>query len=119
MRKIFALFMTVISLCWLAGCKNKGPIPDGKYAETPGSNVFILHEDGSRIEFYFAIDGDKARYYVSAALTYKCNVVEENGKIYFEGYTWKNPFSSVVSGKEFTYEVLYDEAAKSITVLWE
>jgi hypothetical protein len=119
MKKVWALFLALMSFCCFVGCKNKGWIPDGKYAETPGSNVFTLHEADSRIEFYWEIDGVKAKYYVSAALMYKCNVVEKDGKIYFEGYTWKSPFSSHVSGREFTWEVVYDEAAKSITVLWE
>lgn len=119
MRKIWTILLVfALNFCFMAGCQNKGYIPDGKYAETLGSNVFMRHEGDSRIEFYWEIDGDKAEYYASAALVYKCNVLEKDGKIYFEGYTWKNMFSSVESGAVFEYEVLYDETTQSITVLW-
>lgn len=118
MRKTGAIGLALaVSCCYLFGCGKTGPIPNGKYAETPGLNVFTLYEGEKRIEFYWEIKGDQARYYVSAALTYKCNIVEENNSIYFEGYTWKSAFSSVEQGAEFKYEVLYDENARSITVL--
>ncbi len=115
MKKFLAMLLAAFS-CLLFSCAKQGPIPNGKYAEQL-TNVYPLHEGNNRIEYYWEVDGDKARYYASAALTYKCNIIEENGVIYFEGYTWKSVFSSVEQGRAFKYEVRYDEENKSITIV--
>ena len=44
------------------------------------------------------------------------NYVEKDGKIYFEGYMWKDFLSSKKRGHETVYEVVYDAEAQTITL---
>ncbi len=102
-------------LCLFCACGKEGYIPDGKYADRL-TDTYVLYEGEDLIEFYWEIEGNKAEYYASRALTYKCNIVEENEVLYFEGYTWKSLFSSKEQGAVFKYRIVYDEENKSITL---
>ena len=108
--------MTVFCLYFLFGCANAGAIPNGKYAMTAGEGTCVLTESNS-VEFYWEIEGNKGKYYESRALAAKFNIVEENGKIYFESYQWFDILLWKEVGRTFKYEVLYDKATSSITIL--
>ena len=110
-----ALCAAVLVACFMFGCYQPGPIPDGYYLETPGSNCFIYQEDHS--EYYWEVKGNKAKYYASNSLMFKCNIIEENDKIYFEGYEWLEIIGCMRLGEVFKYEVQYDEETKSITLI--
>ena len=109
--------MTVFCLYFLFGCANAGAIPNGKYAMTAGEGTFVLTESNS-VEFYWEIEGNKGKYYESRALAAKFNIVEENGKIYFESYQWFEIVLWREIGRTFKYEVVYDKATSTITILW-
>ena len=116
MKKLFSILLSVIcSFCFI-GCQKTGPIPNGKYADTPSGYVsYYTENDG--VEFYWEIKGDTAKHYASNALDYKAKIVEkEDGKIYFEGYKWKSFLSSIEMGSEDIYIVEYNETEKSITL---
>ena len=117
MRKFLTIILSALcllcSFCFTA-CQ-KGPIPNGKYADTPSGNVSYYTEDDS-VEFYWEIKGDTAKHYTSRALDFKAKIVEKDGYIYFEGYKWKSLFSSIEMGSEDRYIVEYNETENSITV---
>ena len=121
MKKFWAmicagLFALCISLGFV-GCKNKGPIPDGNYAVVSLETMcFEYTEKSVRDPYGFEIEGDTAKCWVSGITDYKAKIVEKDGKIYFEGYKWKELFSSYEHGRETVYEVVYDEDAKTITL---
>ncbi len=118
MKRLKSLFITaVFCLYFLFGCANTGPIPSGKYAMTAGDGRFVLTESNS-VEFYLKIEGDKGKYYESRALAAKFNIVEENGKIYFESYQWFDILLWKEIGRTFKYEVTYDKATNTITILY-
>ena len=54
--------------------------------------------------------------WVSGSCDYKAKIVEKDGKVYFEGYTWKSFLSSKKRGHETVYVVVYDEEAQTITL---
>lgn len=43
--------------------------------------------------------------------------MKRDGKIYFEGYKWKNLFSSVEKGVEVVCEVIYNETKMSMILV--
>ena len=118
MKKLLSILLAMVcvlcSFCFV-GCVNKGPIPNGKYADmADGCTSCYTETDG--VEFYWEIKGNTAKHYVSGGLEYKAKIVEKDGQIYFEGYTWKYFFSSVECGREDRYIVEYNETENSITV---
>lgn len=117
MKKFLTIVLSALcllcSFCFTA-CQ-KGPIPNGKYADTPSGNVSYYTEDDG-VEFYWEIKGDTAKHYTSRSLDFKAKIVEKDGYIYFEGYKWKSLFSSIEIGSEDRYLVEYNETENSITV---
>ena len=110
-----ALCAAVLVACFMFGCYQPGPIPDGEYGWiTPENNVF---QKDYNSEAYWRVEGNKGRYYLSGSLQYKCNIIEEKEKIYFEGYEWTEIIGCSNAGKVFKYEVQYDEETKSITLI--
>lgn len=113
--KAISFGITILFACFMLGCYQPGPIPDGKYGGLgPDKNIFQKDYDS---EVYWLVEGNKGSYYLSGILKYKCNIMEENEKIYFEGYEWTEIIGCSNAGKIFKYEVLYDETSKSITIL--
>ena len=102
----------------LVGCdEKKGPIPNGGYTIVSVEKMcFAFTEKSVRDPYGWEIEGDIAEEWVSGSCNYKAKIVEKDGKIYFEGYTWKSFLSSKKQGHETVYEVVYDEGAQTITL---
>ena len=116
-RKVILSFLTfmILSLC-LCGC-NSGAIPNGKYVSlNPYDSVFVNYSDDENAEYYWEIKGDNANRYVSGMVDYKAKIVEKDGLIYFEGYTFTNVFSKVEMGSTVKYLVAYRETEKTIQI---
>lgn len=113
---VFALFMLILTFC-LAGCSSSNSIPDGDYLWDGNSHVYVK-DDGNE-NGRWTVKGDKAYYYFDNWNDYRCNIVKEDDKIYFEGYLWFDLLLWKKIGREFKWEVIYDEEANSITILDE
>lgn len=118
---IFAIVLTLCMSVSLVGCKKTGPIPDGNYFwRNQNFDVFIFTENSIRTSYGWVIDGDTAEEWVSSYCNYKAKIVEKDGKLYFEGYTWKEPrlgsCDTIEFGNDTKYEAVYDETTKSITL---
>ncbi len=111
-------------LCCLFGCLNNGmveigPIPNGTYYwdshSYNGYTQYINTDDKTGIltDYYLKINGDSVSQYDSNDLYYKAKIVEREGKIYFEGYKWKDIFGE--HGYTDIYEIEYDVDTKTIT----
>lgn len=122
-KKLWAVVLAVmLMLCMsfgLVGCdEKKGPIPNGNYAVVSVDEMlFKFTEKSVRDPYGWEIEGDIAEEWVSGSCDYKAKIVEKDGKIYFEGYTWKSFLSSKKRGHETVYEVVYDEGAQTITLM--
>ncbi|MBR2646809.1 MAG: hypothetical protein IKD47_04555 [Clostridia bacterium] len=132
MKKRFIIILTVfLMLCMsisLVGCKKTGPIPNGCYAvaqsipENPlPANSFVFTESDIRDSFGWVIKGDTAEEWVSSLCNYKAKIVEKEGEIYFEGYTWSDPLDvlfgdSKKRGNTDVYQVVYNESTRSISL---
>ena len=125
MKKIKKLWAVVLGallmLCMsfgLVGCdEKKGPIPNGGYTIVSGEKMcFAFTEKSVRDPYGWEIEGDIAEEWVSGSCDYKAKIVEKDGKIYFEGYTWKSFLTSKKRGHETVYEVVYDAEAQTITL---
>jgi hypothetical protein len=119
MKKLLSIILSMVcvfvGVCF-SGCEKTGPIPNGKYADTPSGNISYYTEDHG-VEFYWEVKGDEAWHYTSNSLDYKAEIEKgENGEIYFRGYKWKSFLSSTQIGSETDYVVEYNETEKSITV---
>ena len=111
-----ALLMLCMSL-GLVGCKKTGLIPNGYYSiKNQNETVYVFTENDMRDRYCWVIDGDIVEEWVSGSCCYKAKIVEKDGKIYFEGYTWKSFLSSKKWGHETVYEVVYDAEAQTITL---
>ncbi len=119
-RFLLGLFL-IVSLFGYSGCKEEmGPIPDGYYI---GHGEYSYCEKNHFSHFFFIkkvhsdnhldIDGYKAEEYVSGSLYYKANIVEKDGKIYFECYKWKDIFGDW-RGIETVFEIEYNAENKTI-----
>ena len=120
-KKLLTIGLAVLlMLCMsvsLVGCKKAGPIPNGYYSiKNQNESVYLFTEKDIRDRYCWVIDGDIAEEWVSGSCCYKAKIVEKDGKIYFEGYTWKSFLSSKKWGHETVYEVVYDEDAQTITL---
>ena len=111
-------FLFLITLNF-EGCANYGLIPNGKYvlANYQDKDVFTLKTSETNDEFYWEIDGDFAQRCISGVIDYKCKIIEDNGVLYFKGYTWSEIFSTKKLGSTTQYVVEYDDKSKSITLL--
>lgn len=110
----------VIFLFSLTGCVFSTKIPNGEYVATDGElKNFVFRPEGNTSDFFWRIKGDKADFYVSGFHTYKCKIIEEEDKLYFEGMIWSDIFSQNEYGKVFKYEILYDESLKKIEIIEE
>ena len=122
MKKLWAVvFSVLLMLCMglgLVGCDEKnGPIPNGNYTVVSTETMcFGFTEKSARDPYGWEIEGKKATCWVSGYTDYKANIVEKDGKIYFEGYKWKGFLSSREEGRETVYEVVYDEETQTITL---
>ena len=120
-KKLWAVVLgALLMLCMsfgLVGCKKTGLIPNGYYSiKNQNETVYVFTENDMRDRYCWVIDGDIAEEWVSGSCCYKAKIVEKDGKIYFEGYTWKSFLSSKKWGHETVYEVVYDEDAQTITL---
>ena len=121
-KKLWAVVLGImLMLCMsfgLVGCdEKKGPIPNGGYTIVSVEKMcFAFTEKSVRDPYGWEIEGDIAEEWVSGSCDYKAKIVEKDGKIYFEGYTWKDFLSSKKRGHETVYEVVYDAEAQTITL---
>jgi len=114
-----------------ASTTKTGPIPNGLYLynhyELNGEVIvydFIMEGslNDADLTFDFSgyeIKGSKAFECDDFGVSYKANIVERDGKIYFEGYKWVDMInviscSSEKRGNERIYEVEYNETEKKI-----
>ena len=108
---IYVLTISLLLCCMLSGCSCKeeeGILPSGKYIIY--GEYCRYYEGKDNISYYWEIDGNKASRWLSGYCEYKANVVEENGKIYFYGYKWRDVLQfGRYDGNEYVYEVTYDE----------
>lgn len=116
-RKVILSILTIIILAvGLFGC-NSGAIPNGKYVSiNPNVNVFVNCDDGANAEYYWEIKGDSAMRYVSGMVDYKAKIIEKDGLVYFEGYTFTDILSNVKKGSTAKYLVTYSETQKTIQI---
>ena len=117
--KLLCFVMLLLTVFVFAGCKEATktePIPNGYYGWTNEKGVYGFTETDIRDFVGWDIEGDEAEYWVSSQINYKAKIVEKDGKIFFEGYKWKNLFSSVISGMETICEVTYNKTTKSFNV---
>ena len=118
--KLLCFIMLLLTAFVFAGCKKAGPIPNGDYMQTDWGETqvfrFVEKDDGGDF-FGLTIEGDSVAHYESNFLFYRAKIVERDGKIYFEGYKWKELFLSSEMGNETVYEVIYSEAEKTITLI--
>ena len=123
MKKIKSItLMLIVLLCItlnLGGCANHSAIPNGKYVAVnyQNKNVFVLKNSANEDDFYWEINYGMAQRCTSGIIDYKCKIIEDNGVLYFEGYTWNKIFSTKKMGSTTKYMVVYDDQSKSITVL--
>ena len=124
-KKIFTIGLTVLlMLCMsisLFGCKKTGLIPNGYYGMSQNEDVYILTGNDIRDSFGWVIDGDTAERWVSGSCDYKAKIVENDGKIYFKGYKWKDLLDILFrdgkeQGNSGVYIVEYD-GKSSITLV--
>lgn len=102
-KKLLTIFLTVLlMLCMgisLVGCKKTGLIPNGYYSiKNQNEAVYVFTENDMRDSHYWVIDGGIAEEWVSISCCYKAKIVEKDGKIYFEGYKWKDLFDILFRG---------------------
>ncbi len=114
-QKLIITFLVLIVML-LSSCSSQTLIPNGEYINTGNDNLYVLRPEDNQLDFFWDISGDRANYYSSGALIYKCSIVEEADKLFFVGETWYDLFSARELGKSFKYEVIYDESTQSITV---
>ena len=126
-KKLLTISLSVLlMLCMsvsLVGCKKTGLIPNGYYSiKNQNEDVYVFTENDMRDSYCWVIDGDIAEEWVSSSCNYKAKIVEKDGKIYFEGYKWKDLFDILFrGGKEqgntHLYQVVYNEREQSINLL--
>ena len=83
----------------LVGCKKTGLIPNGYYSiKNQNETVYVFTENDMRDRYCWVIDGDIAEEWVSGSCCYKAKIVENDGKIYFEGYKYRTLLDILFSG---------------------
>lgn len=120
MIKVISLILLSIVCCVsFFGCAKTGPIPNGYYCSShEGENIYVRTGDDIRETFGWEIKGDTAQRWTSGSVNYKAKIVERDGKIYFEGYKWKDLFFTVESGTETIYEVVYNDSETKIVLVF-
>ena len=121
---IYVLAISLLLCCTLSGCSCKeeeGILPSGDYALrlAEDGSIYYKYCHGKRgTDHFISIEGNKVYQYVSGLCSYRANVVEENGKIYFYGYKWRDILTfGRYEGDEDVYEVTYDEENESIRMI--
>ena len=125
-KKLWTIGLAVLlMLCMsisLVGCKKTGPVPSGHYSMiSQNEDVYVFTENDIRDSFGWVIDGDTAEEWCSSYCDYKAKIVERDGKIYFEGYKWRDPLDVLLGDGEMrgntdVYQVVYNESEQSITL---
>mgnify|MGYP005766186665 FL=1 len=107
------MILSILFFSCFCGCnRNAGLIPSGYYTYPEGpiideNNIYILYEGDFdlRTSFCWEIDGNEVQCWTSGTVTYRAKIVGKDNRIYFE------------SDDEVNYEVIYDAASKSITLI--
>ena len=124
-KKLLTIGLAVLlMLCMsisLVGCKKTGLIPNGYYGISQNEDVYIFTENDMRDRYCWVVDGDIAEEWVSGLCCYKAKIVENDGKIYFEGYKYRTLLdilfrSGKQQGNTSVYLVEYD-GKSSITLV--
>ena len=107
---VFAI-MAATLLSSLAGCENNSHgLPEGRYFGSGETSSFLLSQGGDNVDWYWEIKGNRANYYSSGFHHYKCRIVTEDGKLFFDG--------NITFGekKSVRFEVTYNDDTKTIDV---
>lgn len=120
MKKLIMEIVLIVCILFFTGCASSHNIPNGEYAATDVEmRHFTLRPEGDTTDYFWRIKGENADFYVSGSHTYRCKIIVEEGKFYFEGRKWFDILSWRELGVVFKYEIRYDESTKSITVITE
>ncbi len=107
---VVMLFSVVV----LTGCSPAHGIPEGKY--------YPCDENGERLwgahDYFLYVENKEAQYFSSGLLNNKFKIVMEEGKIYFDEYIFTDFPSRTKKGKDFRYEVHYDEKSGLLSGLF-
>jgi len=115
LKIIYLIIVGIICFVGLVCCKKTGPIPNGYYCwSNEGENIYKFTDSDIRTTFGWEIKGNTAQRWTSGSVDYKAKIKERDNKIYFEGYKWKDLFSTVQSGTETIYEVIYNNSETKI-----
>lgn len=118
LKIICLIVVSIICVGCFFSCDKTGPIPNGYYCwSREGENIYVRTGDDIRETFGWEIKGDTAQRWTSGSVDYKAKIVERDGKIYFEGYKWKDLFFTVESGTETIYEVVYNDSETKIVLV--
>ena len=114
-KYVFTLILLQI-LIFNVACFSTNIIKNGKYyCIDPTNQVFELGEDGG--DCYFQIVDNEAISRVSGYIDYKAKIVEIDGEIYFEGYTFKEAMSNKELGSTDKFHVIYNKKQKSFQII--
>ena len=127
MRRFLSFVVTFLCLFTSVlayGCNTSQLIQNGYYIPSSGiaENVYVLYEEegNPKDPFCWEIKGNTAKCWTSGMTVYKADILEKDGRIYFQGYKFKEGIlSSIELGSEEIYEVIYNEIEKRITVIKE
>ena len=111
LKIICLIVVSIICVGCFFSCDKTGPIPNGYYCSSrEGENIYVRTGDDIRETFGWEIKGDTAQRWTSGSVDYKAKIVERDGKIYFEGYKWKDLFfdKCKLKGTEFVKSKLKD-----------
>ena len=113
----FKIMVTCILILTFCGCAKSGGLFDGIYVpEEVNGNTFVLYEGETNWRQFYCLEikGEDAMLWISGSINYKAKIRKREEKIYFEGYTWKEPFAMSDSGINKNYEIEYDASSGKI-----
>ena len=129
-NRLWAIFLALVFIFYinigLTACSKSGTIPDGKYEQIDYFSQTYIYGKNLNSEAYWKIEKNRAEFWDSGGCGYQAQIVEKDGKIYFEGYKyldlsniiflsdWERKWEKV--GDNNVYLVEYNVAEKSITV---
>jgi len=125
MKKWVSVLLGLLCFCCFFGCEKTGPIPNGNYVWVGQNNEGLYTFTNNDIKQFcgWIVEGDNAEFWTSSQLYYQGKIVEKDGKIYFEGYKYRDWFDILFNwdwgkneGKTDIYLVCYNAEEKSITV---
>ena len=124
MRKLVYIFLSVVCLMVsisFVGCGKTCSIPDGYYWFALDHTTFEYTDTDIKNSHGWVIDGDTAEQWTSNVCEYKAKIIEKDGEILFDGYTWRDIADLFLGdtderGSERDYTVVYDEETKRITL---